>query len=183
MFIFHPTDIDGLTLIEPKYVADSRGYMIKYFEKSLLQQGGIDFDCYEAMESCSAQGVLRGLHRQVQCPQAKLVRVVSGEIYDVGVDLRAGSPTFGRWYGCCLSGENRHMLYLPRGFAHGFLVLSPQAVFSYMCDAPYHPDDEQGISWNDPDLAIDWPLERVSTLILSEKDRSYRPFAEQLGFK
>jgi dTDP-4-dehydrorhamnose 3,5-epimerase len=178
MFHFTKTKIPGLTLIEPKFVSDGRGYMIKSFEQRVFAEQGIDFACFETMESRSSKGVLRGLHIQRRFPQAKLARVVSGEVFDAAVDLREGSETFGQWEGFCLSGANRRMLYVPKGFAHGFLVLSEFAVFTYMCDGAYMPEDEEGIVWNDGDLGVEWPLDRVETVIVSDKDRRQKSFRE-----
>jgi dTDP-4-dehydrorhamnose 3,5-epimerase len=176
MFHFTKTDISGLTLIQPKFAGDRRGYMIKSFERQIFEDQGIDFACFEAMESRSSKWVLRGLHIQRRYPQAKLVRVVSGEIFDVAVDLREGSETFGKWRGFYLNESNRHMLYVPKGFAHGFLVLSDSAVFSYMCDGAYRPEDEEGIIWNDPDIRVEWPLDEAGQVIVSEKDQRQRTF-------
>jgi dTDP-4-dehydrorhamnose 3,5-epimerase len=178
MFRFTETKIPGLTLIQPKYVSDRRGYMVKPFEKRIFAEQGIDFGCFEMMESCSSKGVLRGLHIQRRYPQAKLVRVVMGEIFDAAVDLREGSETFGQWQGFYLSDANRHMLYVPKGFAHGFLVVSESAVFSYMCDSAYRPEDEEGILWNDSDIRVEWPLERIGDVLISEKDQRQRTFRE-----
>ena len=139
--------------------------------------GGIDAEFVQDNQSLSVRGVLRGLHFQIEHPQAKLVRVIEGEVFDVCVDLRPGSPTFGSWEGVVLSAENRRQFFVPRGFAHGFCVLSERAIFAYKCDDVYHPNDEGGIAWDDPDLAVDWHLPEGVDPILSEKDRHHGTFA------
>ena len=138
---------------------------------------GLDYDFVQDNQSYSTKGVLRGLHFQKQYPQAKLVRVLEGEVFDVAVDLRKDSPTYGKWYGVTLSAENKKMFMIPRGFAHGFLVLSDTAVFSYKCDDFYHPNDEGGIMYNDPDIGVEWP-KIGAEYILSEKDKKYPGFKE-----
>ncbi len=149
--------IPGLCLIQPQVHGDDRGYFMETYNRRDLAQAGITLDFVQDNQSLSWKGVLRGLHYQVRHPQAKLVRVIRGCVYDVAVDLRPDSPTFGRWYGVELSQENKKQFLIPRGFAHGFLVLSEEAEFCYRCDDFYHPDDEGGLAWNDPDLAIAWP--------------------------
>lgn len=144
--------------------------------------GGIDTEFVQDNQSSSVRGVLRGLHFQIEHPQAKLVRVISGEVFDVAVDLREGSPTYGKWEGVVLSAENRRQFFVPRGFAHGFLVLSDSAEFCYKCDDVYHPGDEGGYMWNDPAFGIEWPPLSgedsfdVSKLVLSDKDKKHPPF-------
>ena len=166
------TPIKDLVVIEPKVFGDERGYFYEAYNKNTFHELGLDYDFVQDNQSFSRKGVLRGLHFQKQFPQAKLVRVIEGEVFDVAVDLRKDSPTFGKWYGVTLSGENKKMFMIPRGFAHGFLVLSETAVFSYKCDDFYHPNDEGGIIYNDPDIGIDWP--RVDCeLVLSEKDKKH----------
>ncbi len=170
------TGIEGLKVIEPKVFGDSRGYFTETYNKNDFKEAGLYYDFVQDNQSMSTKGVLRGLHYQINHPQAKLVRVLQGEVYDVAVDLRKGSPTFGRWYGVLLSGENMKQFLIPRGFAHGFVVMSETAVFCYKCDDFYHPDDEGGISWNDPDLAIDWPYK--GEVNLSDKDRKHPAFGD-----
>lgn len=166
------TPIKDLVLIEPKVFGDERGYFYEAYNKNTFHELGLDYDFVQDNQSFSRKGVLRGLHFQKQFPQAKLVRVVEGEVFDVAVDLRKDSPTFGKWYGVTLSGENKKMFMIPRGFAHGFLVLSEIAVFSYKCDDFYHPNDEGGIIYNDPDIGIKWP-EVDCELVLSDKDKKH----------
>lgn len=166
------TPIKDLVIIEPKVFGDERGYFYEAYNKNTFHELGLDYDFVQDNQSFSRKGVLRGLHFQKQFPQAKLVRVVKGEVFDVAVDLRKDSPTFGKWYGVTLSGENKKMFMIPRGFAHGFLVLSETAVFSYKCDDFYHPNDEGGIIYNDPDIGIEWP-EVDCELVLSEKDKKH----------
>ena len=166
------TPIRDLVVIEPKVFGDERGYFYEAYNKNTFHELGLDYYFVQDNQSFSRKGVLRGLHFQKQYPQAKLVRVIEGEVFDVAVDLRKDSPTFGKWYGVTLSGENKKMFMIPRGFAHGFLVLSETAVFSYKCDDFYHPNDEGGIIYNDPDIGIEWP-EVDCELVLSEKDKKH----------
>lgn len=170
------TGIEGLKVIVPKVFGDSRGYFTETYNKNDFEEAGLHYDFVQDNQSLSTKGVLRGLHYQINQPQAKLVRVLEGEVYDVAVDLRKGSSTFGNWYGVLLSGENMKQFLIPRGFAHGFLVKSDVAVFCYKCDEFYHPDDEGGICWNDPDLNIDWP--DVGEILLSDKDRRHPSFKD-----
>lgn len=176
MIEVHKTEIEGVLIVEPKVFGDSRGYFMETYNAPEFKAKGIPYDFVQDNQSKSTQGVLRGLHAQAHFPQAKLVRVLEGEVYDVAVDLRKNSPTYGRHVGVILSGENKKMLMIPRGFAHGFLVLSKEAVFAYKCDDVYHPNDEIGIAWNDPDIGIQWPLQGEP--LLSEKDKVYPPFKE-----
>lgn len=169
-FTFHTTTIAGLLLIEPFFAPDNRGYLSKPFEKSIFAAHGIELSPWEELRSFSKKGVLRGLHFQRRYSQDKLVQVLHGAVYDVAVDLRKGSETFGRWEGFYLSAENRQLLYIPKGFAHGFLALEDDTLFSYLCGDRYDPESDGGIRWNDPQLAVQWPLEQVGTPILSEKD-------------
>lgn len=166
------TPIKDLVVIEPKVFGDERGYFYEAYNKNTFHELGLDYDFVQDNQSFSRKGVLRGLHFQKEFPQAKLVRVIEGEVFDVAVDLRKDSPTFGKWYGITLSGENKKMFMIPRGFAHGFLVLSETAVFSYKCDDFYHPNDEGGIIYNDPDIGIEWPKVDCE-LVLSEKDKKH----------
>lgn len=173
------TPIKDLVVIEPKVFGDERGYFYEAYNKNAFHELGLDFDFVQDNQSFSRKGVLRGLHFQKQFPQAKLVRVIDGEVFDVAVDLRKDSSTFGKWYGLVLSGENKKMFMIPRGFAHGFLVLSDSAVFSYKCDDFYHPNDEGGIIYNDLDISISWPVLDVD-YILSDKDAKNLTFKEML---
>lgn len=177
-FEFQKATISGLYLIHPPIVTDQRGYFSKLFETDSFSAHGISFTLAEELESGSARWTLRGLHFQRRHSQDKLVRVLSGEVYDVAVDLRPDSETFGKWEGFSLSGENRQMLYVPKGFAHGFLVLSQTAVLHYLCGDRYDPDSEDGILWNDPDLAIQWPLEPGIVPLLSQRDKSFQSFTQ-----
>ena len=178
-FKFTETSIDGLIIVDVKTYGDDRGSFMETYKKPDFINGGIDVDFVQDNQSFSVKGVLRGLHYQINHPQSKLVRVIKGKVYDVAVDLRPNSPTFGQWEGVVLSSENRRQFFIPRNFAHGFLVLSEEAEFCYKCDDIYHPDDEGGIMWNDPELGIEWPaLEGeaeldVSRLIISEKDQRH----------
>lgn len=183
-FTFRRTSIEGVVVVDVKSFGDDRGYFMETYKKPDFERGGISCDFVQDNQSKSTKGVLRGLHFQIEHPQAKLVRVVSGSVFDVAVDLRAGSPTFGQWEGVVLSAENRRQFFVPRGFAHGFLVLSDQAEFCYKCDDVYQPGDEGGLMWNDPDLAIAWPPLQgdetfdASKVVLSEKDGKHPPFSE-----
>jgi len=168
-FTFTDTSIEGLKIIDVKSYGDERGYFMETYKQSDFAVGGIDAVFVQDNQSSSRKGVLRGLHFQVKHPQAKLVRVISGEVFDVAVDLRKGSPTYGKWEGAILSKENRRQFFIPRGFAHGFLVLSDRAEFCYKCDDVYHPEDEAGLLWSDPDIDIVWPILDCG-FILSEKD-------------
>lgn len=149
--------IEGLCVIEPTVFGDSRGYFVETYNKKDMEEVGLCMDFVQDNQSCSTKGVLRGLHFQKQYPQGKLVRVTKGEVFDVAVDLRENSKTYGKWYGVTLSEDNFRQFYIPEGFAHGFLVLSEIAVFCYKCTDFYHPNDEGGLAWNDPEIGIDWP--------------------------
>ncbi len=165
-------DIEGLYVIEPKVFGDARGYFVETYNKQEFAECGLNMEFVQDNQSMSRRGVLRGLHFQKQYPQGKLVRVLDGSVYDVAVDLRKGSKTYGKWFGITLTSENMKQLYIPEGFAHGFLVLSDTAVFAYKCTEFYHPEDEGGISWNDPKIGIDWPIEDGMEILLSDKDRN-----------
>jgi len=170
-FKFIETHINGLFVVEPAVYIDNRGYFTEVYNYNDFKEAGLGMVFVQDNQSGSRKGSLRGLHFQKEHPQGKLVRVLHGEVFDVAVDLRAGSGTYGMWYGTVLSGENRKQLYIPEGFAHGFLVMSDTAEFAYKCTDFYYPEYEQGIIWNDPDIAIDWPLDEIEELILSEKDK------------
>lgn len=149
--------IEGLCMIIPTIHGDNRGYFMETYSRRDMEEAGIDITFVQDNQSMSRKGVLRGLHYQINYPQAKLVRVIRGSVYDVAVDLRPGSATYGKYYGVELSEENRIQFLIPHGFAHGFLVLSDTAEFCYKCDDFYHPNDEGGIAWNDPEIGIEWP--------------------------
>jgi dTDP-4-dehydrorhamnose 3,5-epimerase len=165
-----PTDLPGVTIIEPQVVADDRGYFREMYNQADLRKLGLDDTFVQDNLSQSSRGVLRGLHFQKPHAQAKLVTVLAGSVYDVTVDLRLGSPTYGKFVGVVLSSENKRQLYIPRGFAHGFCVTSDTALFMYKCSDHYAPDCEGGVLWNDPDIGIRWPIERPT---LSAKDGKY----------
>lgn len=173
---FTKTEIDGVYIIEPKVFGDNRGYFMETYNENEFKLNGLDYTFVQDNQSKSKKGVLRGLHFQKTHPQAKLVRVLEGEVLDVAVDLRKGAKTYGKWVGVVLSEENKKMFMIPRGFAHGFVVLSDTATFAYKCDEFYHPEDEGGIAWNDPDVAIDWQYE--GELLLSEKDKKHPTLKE-----
>lgn len=172
-------DIKGVFVIEPTVFGDDRGYFMETYNQRDMEEAGLNMVFVQDNQSMSKQGVLRGLHYQINHPQGKLVRVIRGEVFDVGVDLRPGSPTYGKWHGELLSAENKKQLYIPEGFAHGFYVLSEEAEFFYKCTDFYHPGDEGGIRWNDPDIAVKWPLIEGVEVQLSEKDR-VQPFFREL---
>ena len=181
--------IDGLYIIEPKVHGDSRGYFMETYNLNDMREAGLDMVFVQDNQSMSVKGVLRGLHYQINYPQGKLVRVVKGRVFDVAVDLRPGSETYGQWYGLELSEENKKQFYISEGFAHGFLVLSDTAEFCYKCTDFYHPNDEGGLAWNDPQIGIRWPeltgvypghagaegytLSDGTALSLSEKDQKW----------
>ena len=175
-FNFVKTDIDGVIIVETKVFSDNRGYFMETYEERKFYEGGITVKFVQDNQSKSTKGVLRGLHFQKTHPQAKLVRVIKGEVYDVAVDLRKDSPTYGKYVGAILSEENKKQFFIPRGSAHGFLVLSDEAEFCYKCDDFYHPEDEGGLMWNDPTVGIDWPLDGIDNLNLSEKDTKNSSF-------
>jgi len=175
---FEPTEIPEVVLIRPKVFGDDRGFFLESWEERKFAAAGLDVQFVQDNHSRSARNILRGLHYQIQQPQGKLVRVVTGAVFDVAVDIRRSSPTFGRWVGVTLSEANRHMLWVPPGFAHGFLVLSESADFLYRCTDFWAPAHERAIQWNDPDLKVEWPLPRDVTPILSTKDAAARRFRD-----
>jgi len=167
---FEPSRIPDVVLIKPKVFGDHRGFFMETWHAKVFAGAGIDAAFVQDNHSKSSQGILRGLHYQVRQPQGKLVRVISGKVYDVAVDIRNDSPTFGQWVGEILSAENKNILWVPAGFAHGFYVMSDSAEFVYKCTDFYAPEYERSICWDDPDLNIDWPLVNGGQPILSEKD-------------
>ena len=164
------TSIEGVLLLKPKVFGDERGYFVETWQKERYEEIGIDLPFVQDNHSMSTKGILRGLHYQKKHPQGKLVMVSYGEVFDVAVDIRPNSPTFGKWYGAILSQENQHQLWIPPGLAHGFLVLSDVAHFHYKCTDFYHPGDEGAIRWDDPTISVAWPLVDAN-LVLSEKDK------------
>ena len=171
-------EIEGLKVITPQVHGDARGYFMETYQYNDFKAAGIDKVFVQDNQSASKLGVLRGLHFQIAHPQAKLVRVIRGEVYDVAVDLRKGSATFGKWHGVLLSEENKKQFYIPEGFAHGFLVLSEHAEFCYKCSDFYHPGDEGGLKYDDPAIGVQWPIAADMELLLSERDRKWDSFEE-----
>lgn len=190
--------IEGLCVITPAVHGDVRGYFMETYNERDMREAGIDVRFVQDNQSMSVRGVLRGLHFQKQYPQTKLVRAVRGAVFDVAVDLRAKSETYGKWYGVTLSAENKKQFLIPKGFAHGFLVLSDEAEFCYKCDDFYHPNDEGGLAWNDPEIGVEWPdvkgeykgnasaegytLGEDAVLNLSEKDQKWLGMKETFKF-
>lgn len=190
--------IEGLYIIEPTVHGDSRGYFMETYNQKDMQENGLDMVFVQDNQSMSVKGVLRGLHFQKQFPQGKLVRVIKGSVFDVAVDLRAGSKTYGKWFGVELTEENKKQFYISEGFAHGFLVLSETAEFCYKVTDFYHPGDEGGLAWNDPEIGIEWPdlqgiyagsasaegyrLTDGTPLTLSEKDQKWSGLKETFRF-
>lgn len=193
-----PCDIEGLYVIEPTVHGDERGYFVETYNKKDMEEAGLNMEFVQDNQSCSTKGVLRGLHFQKEYPQGKLVRVVNGSVFDVAVDLRKNSKTYGKWYGVLLTAENKKQFYISEGFAHGFLVLSDVAEFCYKCTDFYHPGDEGGLAWNDPSIGIEWPeltgsysgtasadgyaLADGTKLNLSEKDQKWLTLNETFSF-
>ena len=176
------TQIPDVLLFKPKVFGDARGFFLETFRTSWFEERNINANFVQDNHSSSARGVLRGLHYQIQNPQGKLVRVTAGEVYDVAVDLRKSSPTFGKSVGVYLSAENKNILWIPPGFAHGFLVLSEHAEFNYKCTEYYAPEHDRSLLWNDPALKIDWPLGDIVTPVLSAKDQAALPLAQAETF-
>lgn len=174
MFEFKECSIKGLYEVQPKVFGDSRGYFFEIYSQKDFEAAGLNMVFVQDNQSSSSKGVLRGLHFQKQHPQGKLVRAVSGKVFDVAVDLRCGSPTFGKWHGVILDSEKQNQFYIPQGFAHGFQVLSDDAVFAYKCTDFYHPEDEGGLLWNDATIGIEWPGN--TSPVLSEKDTKHPAF-------
>jgi dTDP-4-dehydrorhamnose 3,5-epimerase len=178
------TPIKDLLIIETKIFKDDRGFFLESYNLRDFEEIGLDLKFVQDNISKSKKGVLRGLHFQLRHPQGKLVRVISGRVYDVAVDLRVNSPTFGRWFGIELKGEDGLAFYIPEGFAHGFLTLEDNTYFFYKCTEFYYPDDDLGVIWNDPEINISWPLEGIKELIISDKDKrlpSFREVKELIG--
>lgn len=183
-FMFSKTSIEGLYEVTPDVKGDERGYFMESYHYEDFAKEGLDMVFVQDNQSSSRKGVLRGLHFQTRKPQGKLVRVFNGEVFDVAVDLRQGSATFGKWHGTLLSGENKKMLYVPPGFAHGFMVISDYAEFVYKCTDYYDPQGEGGLKWDDEQIGIDWPLEKVREVVLSEKDKkqpSFEDYKKEMG--
>jgi dTDP-4-dehydrorhamnose 3,5-epimerase len=166
------TSLPEVLLLEPDIFGDSRGFFMETYHAKKFAELGITNVFIQDNHSLSKQGTLRGLHYQLDHPQAKLCRVVRGQVLDIAVDIRQGSPTFGQWVSAILSAENKRQIFIPRGFAHGFFVLSSEAEFLYKCDEVYVPNDQRGILWNDPEIGIDWQIARKSEVLLSDKDRA-----------
>lgn len=191
------TDIPGLLIIEPAVHGDERGFFMETYNQNDMAEAGIDAVFVQDNQSKSIKGVLRGLHYQKQFPQGKLVRVIKGAVYDVAVDLRPGSSTYGNWKGTVLSEDNKLQLFIPAGFAHGFLVMSDEAEFVYKVTDFYHPGDEGGIAWNDPEIGIEWPgltgeypgtadcstyrMKDGTRLLMSDKDREWKGLSETMS--
>ena len=170
--------IEGLCVITPAVHGDSRGSFIETYNLRDMQEAGIETVFVQDNQATSVKGVLRGLHFQKNHPQAKLLRVIKGSVFDVAVDLRKGSSTFGKWYGEILSEENGNQIYIPKGFAHGYLVLSDVAEICYKCDDFYHPEDEGGIAFDDPEIGVEWPISDKNSLILNKRDENWPGFKE-----
>ncbi len=171
-FIFTETNLKDCFIVESKVFGDDRGFFTETYNKRAFNEAGYTMEFVQDNHSKSKKGVLRGLHFQKTKPQGKLVRVISGEVFDVAVDLRKDSETYGKWFGMYLSAENKKQLYVPEGFAHGFLVTSDYAEFCYKCTDFYDPTDEGGLLWNDETIGIEWPLDGIEELSLSEKDKN-----------
>lgn len=178
-FNFIKTDIEGVIIVEPTVYGDDRGYFMETYQEQEFKAGGITADFVQDNQSMSKKGVLRGLHFQKEFPQSKLVRCIKGSVFDVAVDLRKGSRTYGKYVGVELTAENKKQLFIPKNFAHGFLVLSDSAEFIYKVDDFYHPNDEGGIIWNDPSININWPITDDMEITLSDKDK-VQPLFENL---
>ena len=180
-FNFIKTEIEDLYVIEPTVFGDHRGYFMETYNQKEFEEASLDMIFVQDNESRSKKGVLRGLHFQKTKPQGKLVRVIEGEVFDVAVDLRRSSKTFGQWHGVLLTAENKKQFYVPEGFAHGFVVLSETATFVYKCTQLYDPTDEGGLMWNDPEIGINWQIPEGMGILLSDKDKK-NPALKDLGF-
>lgn len=176
--IVEDTPIEGLKVITPSVFGDNRGYFMETYNYNDFKEAGLDYVFVQDNQSASKKGVLRGMHFQLNYPQDKLVRVIRGEVFDAVIDLREGSETYGQWYGVLLSEDNKKMFMIPKGFAHGFLVLSDYAEFAYKCTDFYHPNDEGGIIYNDPDVGIKWPIPEGMELVMSDKDTKWPQLKE-----
>ena len=176
------SDIEGLYVIETNVFKDERGYFMETYNQNDFKEAGLNMTFVQDNQSMSVMGVLRGLHFQKQYPQGKLVRAVRGTVFDVAVDLRSDSKTYGKWFGVTLSAENKKQFYIPEGFAHGFLVLSDEAEFAYKCTDFYHPGDEGGLLWSDPEIGVDWPIEPGMELIISDKDKKWSGLKDTFKF-
>jgi dTDP-4-dehydrorhamnose 3,5-epimerase len=174
-FTFTTCPIDGLVEIQPKVFSDNRGSFFEAYSQRDFESAGIPARFVQDNQSSSVRGVLRGLHFQKKHPQGKLVRVIQGEVFDVAVDIRPSSPTYGKWHGVILSCEKQNLLFIPEGFAHGFLVLSEKAIFTYKCTNFYYPEDEGGIIWDDPDIGINWSKLDID-YIISDRDKKLPGF-------
>ena len=172
-FTFKPTRLPGVVVIQPEVYGDNRGYFMETYKRDDFVAAGITKEFVQDNESSSTKGVLRGLHFQKEHTQAKIVRVTHGEVFDVAVDMRKGSATYGKWFGAVLSEENKKQLFIPKNFAHGFLVLSDYAEFCYKCSDFYHTGDEGGIRYDDPAIGVKWPIEEGMELILSDRDKKW----------
>lgn len=177
-FNFIKTPIEDLYVVEPTIFGDNRGYFMETYHYEAFKEAGLDMVFVQDNQSKSKKGVLRGMHYQTRNSQGKLVRVVQGEVFDVAIDLRKDSATFGKWHGVLLTAENKKQFYVPKGFAHGFLVVSEEAEFVYKCTNYYDPTSEAGILWNDATLGIEWPIEPGMELMLSDKDKVQQTFAQ-----
>lgn len=175
-------DIEGLCIIEPTVFKDERGYFVETYNQNDMREAGLDMVFVQDNQSKSFKGVLRGLHFQKEYPQGKLVRVIQGSVFDVAVDLREHSKTFGKWFGVELSAENMKQFYVPKGFAHGYLVLSDEAEFCYKCTDFYHPGDEGGLLWNDPEIGVEWPIAEGMKVILNERDSHWKGLSDTFHF-
>ena len=175
-------EIDGLCVIEPTVFKDERGYFVETYNQNDFKEAGLGMVFVQDNQSMSVKGVLRGLHFQKQYPQGKLVRCIRGAVFDVAVDLRSGSNTYGKWFGVELTADNKKQFYIPEGFAHGFIVLSDEAEFADKCTDFYHPGDEGGILWSDPEIGIEWPIEDGVELIISDKDKKWPGIKEAFKF-
>ena len=176
-------EIEGLCVIEPTVFYDERGYFVETYNQRDMEAEGLNMVFVQDNQSKSKKGVLRGLHYQKQFPQGKLVRAIAGEVFDVAVDLRKSSKTYGKWFGVVLSAENKKQFYISEGFAHSFLVLSDEAEFAYKVTDFYHPGDEGGVLWSDPEIGIDWPITEDMEICLSDKDKVWKGLSETFTFE